>query len=108
MHAVAGPEDHAAGNALVRLGDVKAALGHLGLRCGGETAVARRPAAEQPRIGRVAGNLPETLTRRTIPIAGDERDFGSLAGQRPERALDKTLGTAERVVALTNDGDLHA
>ena len=78
----------------------------VGLRRGGEAAVARRPPAEQPGIGRIAGDLPEVCTRCAVPAAGNERDLGALTGQRAERALNETLGTAERVVALTNDGDL--
>src|SRR5512145_882303 len=107
MHAVTGAKDHAAGNPFVRLGDVEAALRHFPPGAVGETPVTRRPPAEQPGIGRIAGDLPEAFTRRPVPTAGDESHLGPLAGQRAERPLDEALRPAVGVVALTDDGDLH-
>ena len=100
MDAVAGTENHAAGDALVRLCDVEAALGHFGLRRFSKAAVTRRPAAKQPRVGRIAGDLPETVTRRAIPVAGNERNLSPLAGQRPEGGR---LSLFERFSRYSND-----
>ena len=105
MHAVAGAEDHAAGNALVRLGDIVAADGHLVLGAAHEAAVARDTSAEQTRIARVADLLPEAFLRRALPVARDQRDLGALARQRTQRALDEALGAAVRIVTLADDGD---
>ena len=70
-------------------------------------AVAGGAAAEQPGVGRVADDLPKAFGGSAGPVAGDQRHFGALTAQSGQRPFDEAFRTAERVVALPNDGDLH-
>src|SRR4051812_534003 len=101
MHAIAGTKDVATGDALVALHKIESAAGNDALHAPAKTHI-------PPGTAQIEGIATQKARARgAVPVAGDDVDVDTPVPQRRQRALDKTLSAAERVVALTNEGELQ-
>ncbi len=100
VHAVARAIDVAAGDALVRLHQVERGPRNLAADRAREAPVAPHPAEVERIAADHAAGGPGPRPRQH-----GHRETAS--GERAERALDESLGTPLRVVALPYDGDPH-
>src|SRR5690349_22320567 len=97
VHAVAGAIDVAAGNAFVRLHDVKALAPPGRARGAREGPVAPYLADVERVHAQHAARAP------AFRLPRNQRHFGAGALERRQRARDETLGAAKCVVALAHD-----
>ena len=103
VHAVAGAEDVAAFDPLVRLHDIGTVAGERGAHGGSEARVAPQ-AAEMERIADDRLDAARAVLR---PLARIYADLHAARDERVHRALDEALRAAERRVALADDAEPH-
>src|SRR5712692_5290713 len=101
VHAVAGPVDIAAVDALMRLHELKRPAGDLAAHGAGETPVAPKAAD----VKRIAADQASGVAD---PFAREHGYRYTLPAERAECALDEALGTPVGVVALPNQGETHS
>ena len=105
MNAIARPENIAAGNAFVRLHEVKLFPRQRALNAARKAPVA----AQTAQMRRSTLNYGMFLLA-ALPFAGDQRQFQRTfaARQRVKRRRDKALGPAKRVITLANQSQTDA